>query len=373
MSATAPRNPRAAYGAIKEGPLSATETEPVAIEGIIISQTLEGGRLVSITRPDPIKAFIDPAFVDALLARIQIEAVDFKPDLATKKGRAEIASRAYKVSQTKTYIEGIGKAVVDELKAMPTAVDVGRKTYRDGLDALRDLVRKPLDDFEAEQARLKTSTEALESRPMNFMDRTVAEYDEKIAGLQAMVIDKSWGDYQARAETARENAIANFIDLRSRRATHDLEMIELAQLREAKEAQAKIDAENKIREEAAEKALQGQKDALAKAEQGKKDAERRAAEADDRAELERKDAEARAEKARLDGIAAEKLRQQESEARERIANEARAQDVENRRRINNEVLVDLQSLETADISEEMAKAIVIAIASKQIRNVSIAY
>ena len=93
----------------------------------------------------------------------------------------------------------------------------------------------------------------------------------------------------------------------------------------------------------------------------------------DRAELERKDAEARAEKARLDGIAAEKLRQQESEARERIANEARAQDVENRRRINNEVLVDLQSLETADISEEMAKAIVIAIASKQIRNVSIAY
>lgn len=81
--------------------------------------------------------------------------MSFVPDITTAKGRKEIASLAYKVAQTKTYLDGLGKDLVAELKEIPKLIDANRKTVRDRLDELKAKARQPLTDYEEEQARIK--------------------------------------------------------------------------------------------------------------------------------------------------------------------------------------------------------------------------
>ena len=49
--------------------------------------------------------------IDAILKTIESEVVDFIPDISTDKGRKEIASRAYKVAQSKTAIDAAGNVL----------------------------------------------------------------------------------------------------------------------------------------------------------------------------------------------------------------------------------------------------------------------
>ena len=76
-------------------------------------------------------------------------------DLSKAKNRDAIKSLAYKVTQSKTYIDKAGKAVVDELKELPKKVDASRKQCRDELDALSEEIRQPVTAWEdAEKARV---------------------------------------------------------------------------------------------------------------------------------------------------------------------------------------------------------------------------
>lgn len=109
-------------------------------------------------------AFAGPA-LDDLLGRIRAATVTLVPDTTTDKGRKEIASLAYKVSRSKTAIDDAGKALVADIKARASKIDAARKKARDTLDALRDEVRAPLTEWEAEQARIereKAEAEAAE-------------------------------------------------------------------------------------------------------------------------------------------------------------------------------------------------------------------
>lgn len=109
-------------------------------------------------------AFAGPA-LDDLLGRIRAATVTLVPDASTEKGRKEIASLAYKVSRSKTAIDDAGKTLVADIKARASKIDAARKKARDTLDALRDEVRAPLTEWEAEQARIereKAEAEAAE-------------------------------------------------------------------------------------------------------------------------------------------------------------------------------------------------------------------
>ena len=64
------------------------------------------------------------------------------------KGRDAIASQAYKVSKSKTAVDNHGKDLVAGIKAQAAVIDRDRKAWRDQCDALRDEIRKPLDEWE---------------------------------------------------------------------------------------------------------------------------------------------------------------------------------------------------------------------------------
>ena len=110
--------------------------------------------LVVIEKKNAMAVFTNNDQLDPLIELIEKEARSLVPDVTTKKGRDAIASMAHKVARSKTYIDNAGKDLVAELKALPKQIDESRRVVRERLDALKDEVRRPLTEWEAEQARI---------------------------------------------------------------------------------------------------------------------------------------------------------------------------------------------------------------------------
>ncbi|MCL0562678.1 hypothetical protein M3A21_26125, partial [Klebsiella pneumoniae] len=111
--------------------------------------------LVVIEKKNAMAVFTNNDQLDPLIEAIEKEARSLVPDVTTKKGRDAIASMAHKVARSKTYIDNAGKDLVAELKALPKQIDESRRVIRERLDALKDEVRRPLTEWEAEQKRIK--------------------------------------------------------------------------------------------------------------------------------------------------------------------------------------------------------------------------
>lgn len=335
-----------ALGLVEEPALEGT-IEP--LEGIVLTPDPTGG-LVAVKGRPALEIFTAPGLVPAILKLVTVEACrGFVPDLTTEKGRKAIASRAYRVAQTKTYLEDLGKKEVARLKELPTQIDAGRKILREGLDVLRDSIRKPLDDWEAQR---KAEEEAA------ALARQI-ESDHEIALL---FDEKRTRDLEER-----------------RRAEEQAQKEREEQIRKDAEAKAQREAEDRVREEreASERRERESREAAEKAQREMEAAEQRAKDAEARAELERKAAAEREEQARIEATQAAERRQREAEEQQRRETEKREADVEHRRTFNRDAWMDVQSVILAQANpadaEAMATEIIKAIVSGKVRHVSISY
>lgn len=291
--------------------------------------------------------------LDDLLARIRAEAVTLVPNVKTVAGRKEIASIAYKVSRSKTAIDDAGKALVADLKKQTGDIDSARKKARDTLDALRDEVRKPLTDWEEEQARIERERAEAEERA-----RSEAE------AARLAEIARKEEEIRAREEAVRAAEEAE----RQRVAAEQAE-------RERVEREARLQAEaaeNAKREAAAavERAEREAREATERAAREAAEAEQRAKDAAERAEREKAEAVAAAERrAQEEAERAERQRQAQADA-QRKADEARAADVEHRRSINRAAMA---ALIAQGISEDDAATVITAIVQGKVPAVAIRY
>ncbi|WP_065519909.1 hypothetical protein, partial [Klebsiella pneumoniae] len=167
--------------------------------------------LVVIEKKNAMAVFTNNDQLDPLIEAIEKEARSLVPDVTTKKGRDAIASMAHKVARSKTYIDNAGKDLVAELKALPKQIDESRRVVRERLDALKDEVRRPLTEWEAEQERIKAE-EAMnalhvEALAMNEeFDRQLAariESDHEMALLMNDAFDREQADKASEAERQR--------------------------------------------------------------------------------------------------------------------------------------------------------------------------
>ncbi|WP_432515011.1 hypothetical protein [Klebsiella pneumoniae] len=316
--------------------------------------------LVVIEKKNAMAVFTNNDQLDPLIEAIEKEARSLVPDVTTKKGRDAIASMAHKVARSKTYIDNAGKYLVAELKALPKQIDESRRVVRERLDALKDEVRRPLTEWEAEQERIKAE-EAMnalhvEALAMNEeFDRQLAariESDHEMALLMNGAFDREQAEKKAEAERqriAREEEIKRQAEEKAKReaAEQAQREIDAAAAREREAILAKEQAEHEQRE-AAERAEREKQAAV--------EAERRKAQ--EEANRVRREAEQR-EQARL----AEEKRKAEEEAR-------RAADVEHRRGINTAAV---QALINQGIPHEWAKACIIAVALGKVPATTIKY
>ncbi|ELE9731640.1 hypothetical protein RM401_000571 [Enterobacter kobei] len=316
--------------------------------------------LVVIEKQNAMAVFTTKEQLDPIIEAIEKEARSLVPDVSTRKGRDAIASMAHKVARSKTYIDNAGKDLVAELKALPKQIDESRRIVRERLDALKDEVRKPLTEWEAEQERIKAE-EAMNSLHAEALgmneefDRQRAaqiEADHEMALLMNDKFDRDREEQRRLAEQAQRERDERLKQEAADKAKREAEERHKAEL----DAAARREAEEKARAEAAE---------------------RQRIETEQRAAREKKEAEERARREKEEAVAAERRRLEEAEAA-RLAEEQRkaeeearrTADKEHRRTVNRRVIADLIA---QGIPEEFAQKAMLALAGGKVQDAHIKY
>lgn len=287
--------------------------------------------LVVIEKTNALAVFKSSDQIEEIIQKVEREVLSFVPDTSTAKGRKEIASLAYRVAQTKTYLDSLGKDLVAELKEIPKLIDGNRRTVRERLDALKEKARKPLTDYEAEIERIAAEEERLriEAEAKKAAEELAKEIE--MAHREALIDNYEFDRAleEAKAEAERQ-CIAHEEELKRQAA-------EQARLDAETKAKAEIEAANK-READAKAAAEAAERQRIEAQQR---AECEAKEALERAERERVEALQRSEREKQKAIEVERLKAQqeadrikrEAEAKEaaRLAEEKRIADEKARR------------------------------------------
>ena len=355
------------------------------------------------------------------LQAVKEEVSSQVPDLTTAKGRDRIASLAAKVSKSKVAVEKPGREYLRRLKEMPKVVEAELREFVDAMDALRDETRKPLSDWEAaEVARRDAHVDRIDwmrNRNDGLESLSSQEIQARIAEAEGVEIGPQWEEFEAEAAREKDKVLGILRTGLSNRIKYEAEQAELLRLRAEAEAQAQRDRDAEIARVAAEQArlhaeqqAQAERDAAARREQElleqaaatQRAAAQAALDAEAAAERQRLQLELQAEQSRAaaaqaetNRIAAEQraeqdrlaaiLRQEEAVEQARLAEVARANaaadeilrqqqerqaDVAHKSKILGEAkkaLIDM------NISEELAKAIVLKIARGEVPNVSIQF
>ncbi|MCJ4448646.1 hypothetical protein [Klebsiella quasipneumoniae] len=317
--------------------------------------------LVVIEKKNAMAVFTNNDQLDPLIEAIEKEARSLVPDVTTKKGRDAIASMAHKVTRSKTYIDNAGKDLVAELKALPKQIDESRRVVRERLDALKDEVRRPLTEWEAEQERIKAE-EAMnalhvEALAMNEeFDRQLAariESDHEMALLMNDAFDREQADKAAEAERQRIAHEEEIKRMAAAAAAREVEQRAQREREEAahREAVLKAQAEQAERDRiAAEQKAEADKQAAIEAERRK---------AQEEADRIRREAEQR-EQARL----AEEKRKADEQAR-------READVKHRKAVGTEIVKAL--LANTSLTRDQAIEVLTAVKDGRIPHTGISY
>lgn len=342
------------------------------------------------------------------LQQIRVEIDGFTPDITSRKGREAIASMAYKVARSKTALDDVGKKLVADLKEIPKKIDAERKRVRDTLDSWQEEVRRPLTEWQAkEDKRVDDHNQAIQRLKdlAVFAETPTAAFVAQIIGdLELVELDDSWEEFLPEAAQVKDKSLATLRALLTDRTRHEAELAAIAKfnaeqaIREQQERdaeiarkaveQARIDAEQKAQAER-EAAARREQALIDQAAQAQREADQKARDAEAAAAnqaLQLKLATEREERQKLqaeqDRIAAEQrqaaaveqarlaeIARQEAEAAE-VEGQQKAREADQAHKIKimgaaKEALIGM------NISEELAKAIVLKIARGEVPNVKI--
>lgn len=300
-------------------------------------------QLVVIEDKNALQLFTGDKGLDPVLQGVRKIIDEFQPDTSTKKVRDAIASLAHSVAKSKTYLDGVGKQLVDRLKEQPKLVDAERKRVRDTLDAWKDEVRKPLTLLEDAEKQVNDFLQSLQEtvdltseqiadrigkagdcdvsfaviKPKELADKkeyTLYILDKKLKEqlaseqqaaelerLRREAVEREQKERDERiareaAEAARKQAEA---EAQRKREDEQRKINDERLAAERREMQLKLEAENAERRrlEAEQKAEQDRKDAIERGEHEKRQAELREKQAaeNERLRIEREQAAAKAE------------------------------------------------------------------------------
>jgi len=347
--------------------------------------------LIVIPKETALEVFTQTNGLDSYIRQIEDEVNSFVPDISTAKSRAAIASIAAKIAKSKTYLDGVGKELVDKLKEQPKLVDAERKRMRDKLDALKDQVRKPLTDWEnAEESRIdeiKSVLEIMKQIPdAGFGSVAIASHLKR---LKSTVIAKErFMEFTEDAAVIKDEYVERCERLLAQVEKHEEEQKELERLRAEKVAREQKEREERLVKEAEERGKREAEEA-AKREIEKVQAAAFAAQEKIRIEAEEKEGARLAEEAKKESDRVEKERaakeleyqREQQKLRDEALKEAEAKRLaqEEAARIANEdhrkkiILDAAESLIYEGIDDVTATAIIDLILDGKVKHVSIKF
>ena len=343
-------------------------------------------------------------FIDLVKDEVEGEV----PDLTTRKGRERIASLAAKVSKSKTAVEKPGRDYLRRLKEMPKVVETELREFVATMDALRDETRRPLTEWEqAEAARVgrhEQGIAAIKAEGAELGLLTAEDLLARIGRVEGVALDDAWEEFTAEAGQVKDQVLTVLREALAARQKYDAEQAELARLRREAEERAEQD---RIRA-AQEAAVEAERQRVAQQQQAEREAAaRREQELLDQAAAQEREAEnqrlqlklqaEQAERARVqaeaDRVAAEQRMEQERQAAARRQEEAAEQARQDERRRADAAAAEIlrqqearerdqahkakvmgeakTALMSLNITEELARAIVLKIARREVPNITI--
>jgi hypothetical protein len=214
------------------------------------------------------QAFESDEKVGEILSAIERACRALHLSVATPADRRFIGSMAYKISRTKTAMDSIGKGLTEEAKKLIDTINARRRVAVTRLDALRDEIRKPLDDWEAadDLRKDRIKTRIADAFGLRHLPETSAELRAMQDHAIAIELDDTWQEFLEDATKQKDafvrllgGKIADAVRIEEREAELELERqaqaAELARLREAeaqrqredevaRAARAEVEAEN---------------------------------------------------------------------------------------------------------------------------------
>ncbi len=273
--------------------------------------------LIEVKQEQVLTVFTTEAGLDPYLKELEQKARKAVAgyDITTEAGRDGIRSVAYELARSKAPLKEMADGLTEEMKKQTKAINAERDRGVEFITNLQAEIRKDLTDFEEkEKTRVKEHQDRLQAISALLVfdpakgDPTSADVQARINGLKQFD-GVNWQEFVHQANLAINGAQATLSTQLAARQKQEADQAELEQLR-AQKAAADLKAEqDRIANEAAEKARKDEREKAALAEA------HRAAEA--RYDLEW--AEAHAEKALRD----EQARVAAAEAEKRAADEAR--------------------------------------------------
>jgi hypothetical protein len=331
----------------------------------------------------PAELFV-PGATDPLLDRIRAEVAKHILDPSTPAGRAEIKALAFKVTKTKTAIDGERLKLVGDEKKRLAAIDVEGKRIRDTLDDLAAKVRQPVTDWENRDKARVDAHQAGVDRIKELLDfpcqAVTGEIAERLSCAQALDVS-GFEEFITLATATKAQVVVNLTARLDASQKADADRAELERLRVemaerdqrerdekiASQAKAEAEAEAQRKAEAEARRVEDEKrqaeaDAQAQQDRIKKDAEQSAADAAEELARVKQDSEAAVERALQEAA--------KSKRDEDAATAKREADKEHRATVNNAALAALVS---AGLSEASAKTAIEAIAKGNVPGVKISY
>jgi len=381
-----------------------------------ITEPTEATDLIAFAAENPVAILTDGARFDAFYDRVKAEVDAHIPDLTTEKGRKAVASLAFKVVKTKTALDDAGKKLTEDKRKEIAAVDAARRNIREKLDELRDEARRPLTEWEeaekTRQANAAAERQAIAAKAVVTLDDTAAHVEARLSYLEEMTLDAGlFGDELPAAQSELTRAVETLQLAHARLLKEEADRAELEALRkeaaeraerEAREAAEREAAEARAREEEeraareaqakADAAAREERERVAREEAARVAAEQAAAQAKAAAEQKAREEQDARDRAHQEALAAERRAREEAEAkakadqdrRDREDREAKEKaDAEAAAKARREADIAHKSeilraakeavMEATGLPEPKAKAVIQAIASGLVPNVTVSF
>lgn len=320
-------------------------------------------------------------------------------DYASKEGNKEARSHIFSLRKTKAFLEGTRKDAKEEYLRLGRAVDSEAGEIKERIEAMIDVHQSQIDRIEKlEQDRI----DSLKTRLAYFdyvVLETSAALKERIQQISYIPVDESWAEFIDDAAVAKSQALERFGQQLAKIEKQEAEAAELAELRKLKierdqqleRERLQAEAVERERQRVADQQAQETKraaDAIAAKEheaaeavrlaaererqaiQAAEDAKQRLADQQRLAEVARQNAANEAARQQAAAVEREKQRQIDETARQAHETAQREANVAHCRKINRAAS---EAFIVCGLTEDQAKACVIAIAKNLIPNVSIKY
>ena len=371
--------------------------------------------LVVIDKPNAIEVFEKEKGLDPIIDEIRQRVKQQPYEISTKEGRTAMRSFAkFKIGSSKTTLVTISDSLTDGWRKKTKAVKDETKRMAEEVNKIRDGFVAPLIEFGTNE---KERTDKYEDGIESIRQACIFEFEPTIEQIEQRLIDLEvhepidFEEFAVRktGETVHSKETLNkkLTALKDQKAKEE----ELETLRKDKEKRQKLEHENKLKADAAEKARQeAEAKATREAAEAKAESERKVKESEEKAEADKKAAADKVDadkKAAQDKADADKKKiqdkkdeadrktaqaEEDTKAADKRADEAaaaerkkiadqqksdedaaakREADKKHNAKINNEAMEALHG--NVNIDLETAKAIITAIAKGEIPHITINY